>query len=143
MLINAFFAIYTSKAETTFSSKKTFASSSFAWNAHRFLKIVWHGRVFRVDTFAFRYIQNEIVISNDWICLYFIIKNILLSKRKDANLWGSQIWRFFFGPAFPPPPTEFADTTPTPSPTEQFRGKTLSIRDFKWLNTHPIRLPLI
>ena len=103
MLINAFFAIYTSKAETTFSSKKTFASSSSAWNAHRFLKMVWHGRVFRVDTFAFRYIQNEIVISNDWICLYFIIKNILLSKRKDANLWGSQIWRFFFGPAFPPP----------------------------------------
>ena len=27
-LINAFFAIYTSEAETTFSSKKTFASSS-------------------------------------------------------------------------------------------------------------------
>ena len=50
-------------------NKKTFASSSSAWNAHRFLKIVWHGRVFRVDTFAFRYIQNEIVISNDWIFL--------------------------------------------------------------------------
>ena len=63
-LINAFFAIYTSKAETTFSSKKTFASSSSAWNTHRFLKIVWYGRVFWVDIFAFRYIQNEIVIFN-------------------------------------------------------------------------------
>ena len=44
-LINAFFAIYTSKAETTFSSKKTFASSSSAWNAHRL----------HLDTFKMKY----------------------------------------------------------------------------------------
>ena len=49
---------------------------------------------------------------------------VKLSKRRDAKLWRSQIWRFFFGPAFPPPPTEFANTTPTPPPpTEQFRGE--------------------
>ena len=96
LLINAFFVIYTSKAETTFSSKKTFVSSSSAWNTHRFLKIVWYGRVFRVDIFAFRYI-------------------VKLSNRRDANLWRSQVWRFFFGSATPPPPLiEFANTTPYP-----------------------------
>ena len=62
----------------------------------------------------------------------------------------------FFGPA--PPPTEFANATPpenflfifTPYPppphlTKQFRGKNvdLSVRDFNWLNTHPIRLSII
>ena len=40
---------------------------------------------------------------------------VKLSKRRDANLWRSQIWRFFFGPAFPHP-TEFANTTHTPPP---------------------------
>ena len=62
----------------------------------------------------------------------------------------------FFGPASPPP-TEFANTTPpkisylflplTPPPhlTKQFRGKNvdLSVSDFNWLNTHPIRLSII
>ena len=90
LLINVFFVIYTSKAETTFSSKKTFVSSSSAWNTNRFLKIVWYGRVFRVDIFAFRYI-------------------VKLSNRRDANLWRSRN----------PPPSliEFANTTPLPSPS--------------------------
>ena len=38
---------------------------------------------------------------------------VKLSNRRDANLWGSQIWRFFFGPAHAPP-VEFANTTPYP-----------------------------
>ena len=41
---------------------------------------------------------------------------VKLSKRRDANLWRSQIWRFFFGPAPLFPPTEFANTTPNPPP---------------------------
>ena len=58
----------------------------------------------------------------------------------DANLWRSQIWRFFFGPAPPLPPTEFANATlpreinffkfgppdplpPPPPPKRAIRGK--------------------
>ena len=46
----------------------------------------------------------------------------------------------------PPPPLTTPLTTPPPlTPTEQFRRKNvdLSVRDFNWLNIHPIRLLLI
>ena len=33
------------------------------------------------------------------------------AHSRDANLWRSQIWRFFFGPAHHPP-TEYANATP-------------------------------
>ena len=92
---------------------------------------------------------------------------------RGANLWGSQTWRFFFGPAHPPPPpteftdvtpfpppppTEFTDVTPFPPPsiffgiekkkpttTKQFCKKNMDlfVRVFNWLNTHPIRLACI
>ena len=67
---------------------------------------------------------------------------------------------FFFRTSTPPPdrilqcdhPLEnfFLDLDPLPpppplSPTDRFRGKNLdlSVRDFSWLNTHPIRLAYI
>ena len=69
---------------------------------------------------------------------------------RDANLWRSQIWRFFFRLA-PPPPTEFVNAAPPENtffdldPYKQFCEKNvdISVRVFNWLNTHPIRLSLI
>ena len=77
---------------------------------------------------------------------------------RDANVWRSQIWNFFrsstprpnspmrppqkkfliYFYSLPPPP-------PPPSHQEISREKrgSLSVRDFKWLNTHPIRLSII
>ena len=37
---------------------------------------------------------------------------VKLSNRRDANLWGSQIWRFFFGHA--PPPHRVCQYDPLP-----------------------------
>ena len=40
---------------------------------------------------------------------------VKLSNRGDANLWGSQIWSFFFGPAHaPPPPHRVCQYDPLP-----------------------------
>ena len=64
----------------------------------------------------------------------------------------------FFSDQHPPPPDRirqcdhplenfFLDLDPLPplSPTDRFRGKNLdlSVRDFSWLNIHPIRLAYI
>ena len=69
----------------------------------------------------------------------FVCKIIKTQRCQPLEISNLEIF-FRTSIPLPPPPTEFANMTPTPSPTEQFRGKTLSIRDFKWLNTHPIRL---
>ena len=55
---------------------------------------------------------------------------VKLSKHRDANLWRSQIWRLFFGPASPPHPDRVCqyDSLPLPPPlTEQFRGKNVAL----------------
>ena len=52
----------------------------------------------------------------------------------------------FFSDQHPPPsPDRVCQYHSPPPPPKQFRGKNvdLSIRDFKWFNTHPIRLSLI
>ena len=78
-----------------------------------------------------------------FVCI-LLLKIYYYQNAKTPTSGDLKSGDFFSDQHSPPPtPTEFADTTPTPSLTEQFRGKTLSIRDFKWLNTHPIRLPLI
>ena len=43
---------------------------------------------------------------------------VKLSKHRDANLWRSQIWRLFFGPASPPHPDRVCqyDSLPLPPP---------------------------
>ena len=51
-------------------------------------------------------------------------------------------------PMWPPPRkflSWFGPLTPPLSPTDRFRGKNLdlSVRDFSWWNTHPIRLAYI
>ena len=77
-------------------------------------------------------------------------------KCRDANLWRSQIYSFFFGPPdhrpnspirSPSPKISFFHLDPllNPLPTEQFCRKKvdLSVKDFEQLNTHLIRLSLI
>ena len=63
----------------------------------------------------------------------------------------------FFQTSIPPPPMEFTNAAPpenfplnldtySPPPfTKQFCGKSvdLSVRDFNWLNTNPIKLSLV
>ena len=69
---------------------------------------------------------------------------MIIKVITDANLWRSQIWKFFFfSDQQPPPPPKknlFFIWTPYPPPHRAIlQEKHRSIcRDFNWLNTHPI-----
>ena len=103
-------------------------------------------------------LKNDIINNKIWIILARQRANCAQTNYiiRDANLWRSQIWRFFLDqyppqpnlPMQPPPPKFFFDLdppAPSPPPHKQFCGKNvnLTVRDFNWLNTHPIRLIFI
>ena len=64
-------------------------------------------------------LKNDIINNKIWIILarqranYCAQTNYII---RDANLWRSQIWRFFFGPVPPPPQISFLIWTPLLTP---------------------------
>ena len=73
---------------------------------------------------------------------------MLCMKCKDANLWRSQIWSFFFQISNPPTPDQIHQCNPPPKKKKFFLigGGLFKSKNFFFdliLNTHPIRLLLI